>query len=311
MRIKFSQLLLVLLVALPVFAMGIGDREAYEMLKGAKSKAEINKILESRKDWSEKVNANKSQLKSGRTPTEFLETARRDSLLDPSPVQTTKGKPTNSPADIIKNNRIDTSPSGKESNIGSKAFKSLGEYLTNLLPKPQRSSGSDASGLQIIGTLLQFLMYSVLGVLILGCLYLIFKLIMGISLRKRSKESKIEIGELMSEVEANIPLDEWLSRGEKLIAEGKYREAIRCYYLAMLLRMGEANLVKIVRNQTNWEHLKRYQSNPNRLRDFDFHTQTMYFDQVWYGNSVAEISLATQFQSDYTSLLTSIKDQLI
>jgi hypothetical protein len=88
---------------------------------------------------------------------------------------------------------------------------------------------------------------------------------------------------ILEEDEPERTLDEWLERANLLEAEGRYREAIRCLYLACLLKFDEARVARFERGQTNWEHLHRIQASPKLPPDLDFQPTTESFDRIWYG----------------------------
>lgn len=90
---------------------------------------------------------------------------------------------------------------------------------------------------------------------------------------------------LISEEEALRSEDEWLNQARELMAAGQHRDAIRCLYVAMLLRAQEAGHLKFVRTDTNWEHYRRFFARSGTL--FDLRPATSEFDYFWYGERPA------------------------
>lgn len=94
---------------------------------------------------------------------------------------------------------------------------------------------------------------------------------------------KIKAGGLLEDDEPDRTADEWITRSEELSANSQFREAVRCLYLASLVRFDEANVMRFRRGETNWEHLRRFESSPRRPTGLDLTWPTRAFDVIWYG----------------------------
>ena len=106
---------------------------------------------------------------------------------------------------------------------------------------------------------------------------------------------------VLEDDEPERTLDEWLALANQLESEGKYREAIRCLYLACLLKFDEAGVARFVRSHTNWEHLERIQSSPKNP-GIDFLPLTRAFDLAWYGYRVRGPEDVSGFRMEYEHL---------
>jgi hypothetical protein len=91
---------------------------------------------------------------------------------------------------------------------------------------------------------------------------------------------------MLSEEEPELSKDEYLVEADRLMSEGRHREAVRYLYLACLLLFDENGVARFIRGQTNWEHLRRIQASDKRPEDLDFQPATQKFDVVWYGMRV-------------------------
>ena len=89
---------------------------------------------------------------------------------------------------------------------------------------------------------------------------------------------------LVEEEEAPRSADAWLDEANALIAQGRFREAVRGLYVAGLMRFDEAGVARFDRHQTNWEHLRRIEASPKRPPGTDVRAATGRFDRVWYGH---------------------------
>lgn len=114
-------------------------------------------------------------------------------------------------------------------------------------------------------------------------------------------------------LEADEPertLDEWLAMAEKLTSEGKFREAVRCLYLACLLRFDEHMIARFDRAQTNWEHLARIRASSKLPLGLDFEPPTKRFDTVWYGQrtrGMSDVELFREWYVRVTKTLSEVK----
>lgn len=112
---------------------------------------------------------------------------------------------------------------------------------------------------------------------------------------------------LLEEDEPERTVDEWLEMADRLTAEGKYREAVRCLYLACLLKFDEARVARFERSETNWEHLARIEASPNKPPEISFRAPTKAFDLIWYGHVVRGISDVEQFRFWYGQVTEALK----
>jgi len=122
---------------------------------------------------------------------------------------------------------------------------------------------------------------------------------------KGVKKAKSRSG-IISEDEAGLTLDEWLSRADKFIADGLYREAVRCLYVACLIRLDESNKLDLKSYETNWEHYRRF-AKSKFSQQLDLKKPTEGFDQFWYGKKDCTASDANQFRAYYESVAENVK----
>ncbi len=108
-------------------------------------------------------------------------------------------------------------------------------------------------------------------------------------------------GGLLDDDEPDRTADEWIVQADALAMQGKHREAIRALYLACLVRLDEARVIRFVRGETNWEHLRRYEASPARL-DLDLRHVTQRFDVIWYGYRTNGAPDFNEFKEVYQAL---------
>lgn len=80
-----------------------------------------------------------------------------------------------------------------------------------------------------------------------------------------------------------ISQSEILEMAERAADEGRYNEAFRGIYLAAILALDRAKLVKYVDGATNWEYLSALNAGQNQDAVKVFKPMTMSFDKLIYG----------------------------
>ncbi len=173
------------------------------------------------------------------------------------------------------------------------------QHLTHLIPNfnfQPPESRRPTGGIDPF-SVLRVLFILVILLLVGGLLYF------AISQFKYRSSLKRKASAMLEEDEPERTADEWLQLADGLTRQGRYREAVRCLYLACLLRLDEAGVIRFSRNETNWEHLGRLQTSPKRPEMLDFTAPTRAFDQVWYGRRVRGIEDVEQFKAWYLMVL--------
>jgi Domain of unknown function (DUF4129) len=146
--------------------------------------------------------------------------------------------------------------------------------------------------------------YGLIGILVAA---VIFFLVLAFRHFSWQKKLKRKSSALLEEDEPERSADEWLRLAEGLTLQGRYREAVRCLYLACLLKIDEANVARFVRAETNWEHLARIQASPTRPASLDMLAPTQSFDRIWYGHQVRGEQDVDQFKIWYEEVVKTLR----
>ncbi|RMG23515.1 MAG: DUF4129 domain-containing protein [Armatimonadetes bacterium] len=185
----------------------------------------------------------------------------------------------------------------------------IGRALESIQPPPEPEP--DAANWTIEPTRsaqLDGFFYVVIAVLGIGAAVALAHLILHWRWKRAKKDRvKKRRGGLLEEGEELLSTDEWLERAQSLESQGAYREAVRCLYLAVLLRLDEAGIVRFDRYETNWEHLRRIERAP-APGSVRYRWLTQQFDLVWYGEREATPELCRQFRQEYETLMAGLKE---
>ena len=161
-----------------------------------------------------------------------------------------------------------------------------------------RSSGPPTVA---VGPWATFLMWGLLALLGGFAVFLLARYVRLPGLKRRSKA-------MVDDSEPERTADAWLSEADALIAQGRFREAVRGLYVAGLLRFDEAGVARFDRNQTNWEHLRRIESSPKTPTGTETREATGRFDRVWYGHLPVGSADATAMRAWYDGLVGRLTD---
>jgi hypothetical protein len=179
----------------------------------------------------------------------------------------------------------------------------LGGALERLIKLIPEFGGRAAPNVRMptgIGNWLVYTMWALLGAAVLAFAFFAFR---HFSFKRALRR---KAGAILEEDEPERTLDEWLALAERLEAEGNFREAVRCLYLACLLKFDEHGVARFVRGQTNWEHLRRIQGSQKNPAGLDFHSPTKAFDRIWYGMRIRgaeDVGLFREWYGDVTRSL--------
>ncbi len=198
---------------------------------------------------------------------------------------------------------VDTSAK-KEANWLARAIQNLADRLRWPSNEGRDSSGGGKQGGSLDGAGLTYVIWFLLFATTAVLLFLAAKQFSW----KKSLTRKAQA--LLSDDEPERSLDEWLALSHKLESEGRYREAVRCLYVACLLKLDQHGVARFERSQTNWEHLVRIERSDSLPTGLDLRPATREFDRIWYGMIVQGVSDVNLFRSIYqevTSRLGEVK----
>lgn len=195
----------------------------------------------------------------------------------------------------------------QDANWLSRAGTRFGEFLADLIRRlfgSPRSSGADVDfrGVQNGFQWFIYLVWFLLGGTALFLLYL------AVSRYNFRKNLARKARAVLDEDEPERTVDEWLALADRLEAEGKHREAVRCLYLACLLKFDEFGVARFDRGQTNWEHLARIHASPLLPQDLEFRSPTQAFDLIWYGMRTQGAPDVARFREIYQGVLGRLSE---
>lgn len=98
---------------------------------------------------------------------------------------------------------------------------------------------------------------------------------------------------------------EWERFAADLMGTGRFREAIRAWYHAVLVTLFRAGLLHYRKDRTNWEYA--YALGPELPWRPGFVDATRIFEQVWYGRREAPADAAEAFASDARGILERVR----
>jgi hypothetical protein len=203
----------------------------------------------------------------------------------------------------IKRNPLYSDPAEKKSaNWFSNSMEKLGSLLRRLTTPKIKTPDMNvpAWNASWLGATLMVLAWTLLGGIVLLFVYWMVKHFRWKATLKRRAKA------VLDEDEPERTLDEWLALADEHEREGRYREAVRCLYLACLLKFDEAGVARFDRGQTNWEHLYRIEGSLKLPYGLDFREPTRMFDRIWYGHIVRGAADVTMFRDIYLDIKSAL-----
>ncbi len=295
---KWLRCLLLLTLFACNFALADSYRELDAQLKDANNETAIRILkleLGFNSDLSEKVERLPKGLSELKAIISQRAAAEQATAIDKSWGQKVKSAKANNPL------YRDTDKGKQTGNWLAKAYEKLGEAIENALKGRDPNLPDFKPPSPFFGQWLVYLMWGILGLLLAVFLFLAIRHFKWKARLKRKATA------LMDDDEPERSLDEWLAMADKLEREGKFREAVRCLYLACLLKFDEHHVARFDRGQTNWEHLQRIRASATFPPDLDFLSPTKAFDRVWYGMIVEGMPDVDRFRAWYHGVVDALK----
>lgn len=293
-------------LALGAWALADVDYAAYsEKLDAASSsgeKARILKALAKELPADSQIRDTVTEASAGPASREQIDHAaglvRAQALISSGPGSPSPNDPGAAAREIVSSPSYADPGAQESSNWLKRAIDRLMNKLKRS-PNERRLPTLQAPGPGI--DLLVTLMWVVLG---LGLALFLFFAFRSFAWRRSLKR---KASALLQDDEPERTADEWLEAADRLASEGKLREAVRCLYLACLLRLDEHGVARFERGQTNWEHLARIESSPKKPVDLSFQSPTRDFDRVWYGMRLRGPEDVDAFRAHYLALIRSLE----
>lgn len=232
-----------------------------------------------------------------------IEAIRTRAALETEAVPTPlNGDQTREKVARIKKNPFYTDRGTKSSSWFASAMEKLGEMLRRLFSgRREPREFNPPAAMSAFGDVVRVIAWVIIGIVLVTFAYFAIRYFAWKQkLRRRASA-------LLDEDEPERTLDEWLELADQFISEGRHREAIRCLYIACLLRFDQCGIARFYRGQTNWEHLRRIEASPKLPRDIEFRRATRSFDNFWYGHAPCSDTDSAWFREEYQQLTNRLE----
>ncbi|MEX1240120.1 MAG: DUF4129 domain-containing protein [Cyclobacteriaceae bacterium] len=167
-------------------------------------------------------------------------------------------------------------------------------------PEPKNKAEAEQSSMPWAGPLLKLFSYAIIIGVVLLLLYMVLK---NVAFDLRIKRGELRTDNIENGVD-NIEDVDIQALLEQARAERNFRVAVRLYYLGLLKKLHELNVIVWKKDKTNRDYLSELFA-----RDFyfeDVRVLTHSYEAVWYGqHSLAPETfrkLSTQFESIYQKM---------
>lgn len=137
-------------------------------------------------------------------------------------------------------------------------------------------------------------------------LFFLYKYVKTLQSRSSVKSEVYAEVQTLQEAEINPMQTNLLGLIEKLVAEEKYREATRAYFLYVLQRLHKAQKITWKKPKTNFDYVRELAKWPDQQK---FKNITIYFERIWYGDQDVSMNEYKDTQPLFAELLAKITDE--
>ncbi|MEM0517072.1 MULTISPECIES: DUF4129 domain-containing protein [Aequorivita] len=154
-----------------------------------------------------------------------------------------------------------------------------------------------------VSFLVHMLPYLIIFAIVVFVIWLFYKLNPGASFFKSKEKPDV----FLSEEEKIIKSKNIKQLIEKALADKNYRLAVRYYYLLILKKLTEAELINYEFDKTNSEYFAEITSEEI---NFGFKKATLLYDYIWYGNFAVTEENYLKAQKTFVSLENQIPESI-
>jgi hypothetical protein len=207
--------------------------------------------------------------------------------------------PTKMKADVPLLERIATSIADAFRWLGEKIEKFL-DWLIDLFPRSDPQRPGVTAGMQKI-------VYAVVAVIVI----LIIVLAISVARRSKGATAVVETSEPFGSKRDEDPLSrgatEWKRYAAQLGAAGRYREAIRAWYHAVLVTCYSAGVLHFRKGRTNWEYVATLA--PSLAWRAEMIQLTRAFEREWYGSDESTREALDDCSGRAQGILDSVRER--
>ena len=193
--------------------------------------------------------------------------------------------------------RPEYASASKGPNAITKLLRDLIRWIESLMPEQSAVSPGRA---QLISRIIMIVIVGVAVLMIAYVLWLLFKRFnRPVQAKKRKKrEPRIVLGERLQPEQTATDL---LAEAEALARNGDLRAAIRKGYIALLVELGDRNLISLAQYKTNRDYLRSVTNVPQLHSPLKRLTES--FERHWYGVAQATPNDWQDFRARYREAL--------
>ncbi|HET7114340.1 MAG TPA: DUF4129 domain-containing protein [Pyrinomonadaceae bacterium] len=182
-------------------------------------------------------------------------------------------------------------------NALARFLRDLIRWIEKLLPEAPEVEPGRAS---LVSNIAVYAVLLLAGLIILYVAWLLFKRFKRPAKAKvrKKREARIVLGERL---QPEATATDLLSEAEALARSGDLRAAIRKGYIALLLELGDRNVISLAQYKTNRDYLRSVSNRPQLHSPLKRLTET--FERHWYGVAQATPNDWQTFRAGYLEAL--------
>jgi hypothetical protein len=182
-------------------------------------------------------------------------------------------------------------------NALTRLLRDLIRWIESFMPEP---SQADPGRARLMSFVIMIVIVGVAVLMILYVLWLLFKRFNrpGAAKPRKKSEPRIVLGERLQPEQTATDL---LAEAEALARSGDLRAAIRKGYIALLVELGDRNVISLAQYKTNRDYLRSVTNLPQLHSPLKRLTES--FERHWYGFAQATPNDWQDFRARYSEAL--------
>lgn len=106
-----------------------------------------------------------------------------------------------------------------------------------------------------------------------------------------------------------LPMDEWVAMAQELLRQGKFRLALRAFYLASLSCLGRQRLLTIAKFKSTLDYERELNRRAHSLPDLvlTFQENGRAFDRGWYGEEAVTLQAVEVFAANHERIRAAVE----
>lgn len=192
----------------------------------------------------------------------------------------------------------------QEKTMDEAAWQEITEGVDYTEVIKERKDDAEKGGIPDLSLGASVFKYFFFGIVLAVLIYFLVRYLLTLQgTAKAEQEIQVEVADLR-QAEENLLKANLVKLIESLVAQKKYREATRAYFLLVLQRLHNQGLIEWKKPKTNFDYVYEV---ADKSFGQNFSSLTYYFELIWYGQQDVDYAAFEKIQPQFNDLLTQLQ----